>query len=136
MMTRRILLMFPADVSEKPIITYLVRDYDLEVNIYRALVNKQEEGYMVLDISGEESKIEAGIKHLQELRIQVSQSRRGLQWNQEVCTSCGNCLTHCPTEALHIPDRSTMEVTFDDQRCIECLACIKNCPFGACTALF
>lgn len=128
--------MFPADVSEKPIITYLVRDYNLEVNIYRAQVNKNEEGYMVLDISGSEENIEAGIRHLEDIRVQVSEKNKGLQWNDEICTGCGNCLTHCPTEALHIPDRSTMAVAFNDQRCIECLACIKNCPFGACTSLF
>ncbi len=136
MTTKRILLMFPAEVSEKPIITYLVRDFNLEVNIYRALVNKKEEGYMVLDITGEEEKISQGLTYLTDIHVQVSDSRRGLQWSEEKCTSCGNCLTHCPTEALHIPDRSTMEVRFADSRCIECLACIRNCPFGACTSLF
>lgn len=136
MTTKRILLMFPAEVSEKPIITYLVRDFSLEVNIYRALVNKKEEGYMVLDITGDEEKIAQGLEYLSNIHVQVSDSRRGLQWNQEKCTSCGNCLTHCPTEALHISDRSTMEVRFADAHCIECLACIRNCPFGACTSLF
>jgi len=135
-MTKRILLTYPADVSEKPVITYLVRDYDLEVNIFRAMVNKKEEGYMVLDLVGEEDKISAGVQYLKDIHVQVSESRRGLQWNQEKCTSCGNCLTHCPTEALYIPDRATMEVNFEGSRCIECLACTKNCPFGACSSLF
>jgi len=35
-----------------------------------------------------------------------------------------------------VPDRATMAVDFDEEKCIECLACIRVCPYGACTSAF
>ncbi len=52
------------------------------------------------------------------------------------CTHCGDCLAHCPTDALRIADPATRAVAFEPGACVECLACLKICPFGACTSLF
>ena len=134
--TRKLLFYFPKSETDKPIVYHLVKDYDLTVNIYRAKVTPEEYGYLVLDVSGAGSNIERAIEYVQTFNVQVSETDKGLTWNKEKCTSCGVCLTHCPTNALHVADERTRRVAFDANLCIDCLSCIKNCPFGACSSIF
>ena len=51
--------------------------------------------------------------------------------DEKKCTHCGACIVHCPTGALYIKDRKTMEVGFDKSKCILCEACIPVCPVNA-----
>jgi len=135
-MTKKYLLTFPPTETEKPIIYHLVKDHNLVINIFRAKVTPEEEGYLVLDITGEPDDIERGIAFVQGHNIQINEGNRGLRWDSQLCTHCGSCIPHCPTNALHVVDRSTMEVGFVEEECVECLNCVKICPFGACTSLF
>ena len=136
MTSRRLLFYFPKSGTEKPIVYHLVKDYDLVINIFRAKVTPQEYGYLVLGITGEEENIERGVEFVKTFDVQVSQSDRGLTWDSDLCTHCGNCVPHCPTEALHIADQRSRRVQFDSELCIDCLSCIRNCPFGACSSIF
>lgn len=136
MVTKKILLYFPQETTEKAVVYHLVKDYDLMINIFRAKVTNEEEGYLVLDVSGADENYANGLKFLKENGITVNETQKGVAWKPEVCTHCGNCVPHCPTKALDIPDRLTMEIRFDDEKCIECLNCIENCPYGACESLF
>jgi len=52
-MTKKLLLHFKKNDTEKPIVYRLVKDHDLVVNIFRAKITPDETGYLVLDISGE-----------------------------------------------------------------------------------
>ena len=136
MISKKVLLYFPLSETEKPIVYHLVKDYDLKVNIYRAKVTPEEEGFLALDISGEEENYKKAQKFLSSFNVTIQDAARGLRWDSEKCTSCGECLTHCPTQALHIGNRRTMKVEFEIEKCIECLSCIQNCPFGVCTSIF
>ena len=136
MKSQKVMLYFPISETEKPIVYHLVKDFDLIVNIHRAKVTPEEEGYLVLDISGSEENYGKAKDFLKEFNVTIQADGKGLRWDEQRCTSCGLCLTHCPTEALHIPDRKTMKVDFDNAKCIECLSCIQNCPFGVCSSLF
>jgi len=127
---------FPQCETEKPIVYHLVKDYNLIINIFRAKVTPDEEGYLVLDVTGEEQDIQRGLEFMRTFNVQIEKTTRGLNWNKELCTHCGNCIPHCPTHALHFIDSETKEIVFDTDVCIECLSCIKNCPFGACSSLF
>ena len=49
---KRIVLRFGKDISDKPIIYYLVKDYDLRINILKANVNPNKEGTLVLSLAG------------------------------------------------------------------------------------
>ncbi|MBI9103581.1 MAG: 4Fe-4S binding protein [Spirochaetales bacterium] len=135
MTTKRIHFKFPAKAASQPVVTHLVRDYNLDVNIFHARVNQKEEGFMMLDLTGSDQEIANGLEYLKSLRIEIHDADIGLQWDETRCTSCGNCLNHCPTNALYIPDRSTMKVDYRSDKCVECLNCIDNCPFGACSSL-
>ena len=134
--TRKMMLFFPKCECEKPIIYHLVKDYELIVNVFRAKVTPQEEGYLVLDVTGTEADIERALAFLKTFNVRINNAGKGLTWNPERCTHCGHCLPHCPTRALHIADPATREVAFDEDACIECLACIRACPYKACTSLF
>jgi ferredoxin len=134
--TRKLTLYFPKSETEKPIVYHLVRDYNLVINIFRAKVTPEEYGYLVLDVTGTEEDIRRGGEFVRTFDVRIDESHKGVRWDADTCVMCGNCLTHCPTEALHIADRKIMRVAFDSDLCIECLACLTNCPYGACTSMF
>ena len=136
METKKLLLTFNKKVVEKPIVYHLVKDFDLIINLYRASITEEEEGFMVLDITGPAEKIEAGINFIVAEGVEIDDAQKAFRWDESICTSCGNCLTHCPVDALHIKDRNTMKVEFDQEKCIDCMGCIPNCPFEACGSIF
>ncbi|HOV37150.1 MAG TPA: 4Fe-4S dicluster domain-containing protein [Spirochaetales bacterium] len=134
--TKRVLFYFPKSETEKPIVYQLVKDYDLMVNIFRAKVTPDEEGYLLLDITGKQPDIDRAYQWIRSLGVQIREDVKGMRWDRDKCTSCGACITQCPTGALHIPNRKTMKVEFNSENCIECMNCIPLCPFGACTSQF
>ena len=136
MITKKVLLYFPECETEKPIVYRLVKDYNLMINIFRAKVTPEEEGYLVLDITGTDEDIQKGLDYVKTFNVEINETEKGVRWDNKKCTFCGNCIHHCPTEALHFFDRQRMNVMFNSALCIECLNCIKNCPFGACSSLF
>jgi len=136
MKTQKFLLSFNKQLAEKPIVYHLVKEYDLVINIFRARITADEEGFMVLEVSGTDEHISQGIEFIRNNGVTVNTVEKGLRWDQEVCTHCGNCLPHCPVDALYIVNAATREIAFDSDKCVECLNCIPNCPYGALTSVF
>jgi len=134
--TQKLMLFFPTCECEKPIIYHLVKDYNLIVNVFRAKVTPEEEGYLVLDVTGTPEDIDRATAFVKTFNVTINESGKGLTWDAERCTHCGHCITHCPTDALYIADEATREVAFDEEKCIECMACIRVCPYGACASAF
>jgi len=134
--TRKLMLFFPRCECEKPIIYNLVKDYNLIVNVYRAKVTPEEEGYLVLDVTGTEEDIERAMAFLKTFNVSINYSGKGVTRDENSCTHCGHCITHCPTGALRIDDKKTREVIYSEADCIECLACIRVCPFDALASAF
>ena len=134
--TKKLMLFFPKCECEKPIIYHLVKDHNLIVNVYRAKVTPEEEGYLVLDVTGSQGDIEAGMEFVRTFNVTINCTGKGVTWDADECTHCGHCITHCPTGALHIADEATRELAYDEAKCIECLACTQVCPFGVCASAF
>jgi ferredoxin len=134
--TKKLMLFFPRCECEKPIIYHLVKDYNLVVNIFRAKVTPEEEGYLVLDVTGTEDDIERALAFVKTFNVSINYSGKGVTRDENSCTHCGHCITHCPTGALRIDDKTTREVIYSEADCIECLACIRVCPFGALASAF
>lgn len=134
--TKKLMLFFPKCECEKPIIYLLVKDYNLVVNVFRAKVTPEEEGYLVLDVTGTEEDIERAMAFLRTFNVSINYSGKGVTRDENSCTHCGHCITHCPTNALRIDDKTTREVIYSEADCIECLACIRICPFGALASAF
>jgi ferredoxin len=134
--TKKLMLFFPRCECEKPIIYHLVKDYNLIVNVYRAKVTPEEEGYLVLDVTGTEEDIERALAFVKTFNVSINYSGKGVTRDENSCTHCGHCITHCPTCALRIDDKKTREVIYSEADCIECLACIRVCPFNALASAF
>ncbi len=134
--TKKLMLFFPKCECEKPIIYHLVKDHNLIVNVFRAKVTPEEEGYLVLDVTGSEEDIERGMAFVKTFNVDINYTGKGVTRDEDGCTHCGHCITHCPTGALHIADRATREVAYNGETGIECLACIRVCPFGECASVF
>ncbi len=127
MMRRRVVLHFPHEQVDKPIVSRLVRDFDMDFNILKAQITPREEGLMVLELVGEESNFQRCLRYLEEQNVTIQPLSQDVRRNEERCTHCGACTGICPTQALRI-DRETMEVVFDDEACVACELCVRVCP--------
>jgi ferredoxin len=128
MAASKIVLTFPKNKIDKPIVYKLIREFDLVFNILKASITPDQEGHMVLELSGEKTEIDKGIKYLKEQGVSVQPLSKEIKVDWDKCTQCGACVSICPTDALYIKDRRTMEVAFDPEKCIACELCIRPCP--------
>ncbi|HCU38729.1 MAG TPA: (Fe-S)-binding protein [Armatimonadetes bacterium] len=127
MATRRIVMHFPQTMIDEPIISRLVRVYDLEFNILRASITPKQEGLMILVLEGDESKLAAALDEVQQKGVRIEPLEKEVTRNDDRCTECGACITICPTHALAMePD--TRHVVFDPDKCIACELCVPVCP--------
>ena len=136
MITKKIYLYFPKSETEKPIVYQLVKQFDLIVNIFRAKVTSEEEGYLSLEVTGTQENIDRAFGFLGTFDVDIHAGNKGMLWDACRCGQCGACVVHCPTGALSIIDRATRTIGFCEENCIECLACVAACPFGACSSNF
>ncbi len=130
MTSRRIVLHFPSALVGEPVISNLVRRFDIDFNILKASVTPREEGLMILEISGGEEALEEGLEYLAGRGIVIEPLSEDVVRNEARCTHCGACTSVCPTMALSV-DRATMEVIFDAAQCIGCQLCVSACPMRA-----
>jgi len=125
--SKRIVLHFPKRMGDRPIIYRLIKDYDLEFNILKALITPEDEGLMVLALSGEQENYDKGVKYLTENGVRIQALSQDVTRNEERCTHCGACITICPTDAFEV-DPLTRLISFDHEKCVACGVCIKACP--------
>jgi ferredoxin len=135
MQKKRVVLNYPPRLVDQPIISKLVKDFDLEVNISRARITPREEGRLVLELTGKRSGLEAGFKYLSEIGVKVESLAQDVKWHEDRCIHCTACISTCPTNALDV-DRKSMEVSFKRDKCIACELCIPACPYQAMEIMF
>ncbi|MCL2615401.1 MAG: 4Fe-4S binding protein [Dehalococcoidia bacterium] len=125
--SHKLVLHFPPRIVEQPVINNLIRNYDLSFNILKASIIPNQEGYVVLELSGEQDKYDAGIEYVTSAGVQIESLSRSVLRNEERCTHCGACVSVCPSRAFSIAPQ-TRKVCFDDNCCVACGLCIKACP--------
>lgn len=130
MTSKRIVLHFPHRLVDQPIVYRLVKDFDLSFNILKASVTPQEEGVMVLELSGEDANFQKGVEYLQGSGVRIQPLSEDVKRNPAKCTDCGLCVPICPVQAL-VVDPLTRKVIFHEDKCIACELCIKICPAHA-----
>ena len=135
MAKRRLVLTFPPKLVEEPITYRLIKDYDLVVNILRAKISPEEEGRLMIELSGEKGALKRGMDYLNRLKVNIQPLARDIRWLEEKCTHCTVCVSLCPTEAI-VVDRNSMKISFNKDKCIACGACIPACPYKAIEILF
>jgi len=126
--SKKVVLRFGMEISVKPIVYRLVKDYGLVVNIVQANVDPQKQGTMVLEVAGEECG--KGLDYLRELGVSVQNLDQEIMRNKDKCIMCGVCTGVCPTGALYL-ERPSFEVAFDENNCVVCQLCVKVCPVKA-----
>ena len=98
--SKKIVLHFPQRVVKRPIIYQLVKEFDLKFNILKAAITPEEEGLLVLELSGDQKEYDKGIKYLTETGVRIQSLSQDVLRNEERCTHCGACVTICPTGAF------------------------------------
>ncbi len=121
---------FKPDTVDKPIVTKLIRDFHLTLNILQAKINPEEEGTMFATLQGSAADLKSALDYLASINVTVILPNKNIVLTQEKCTHCGVCVAQCLPKALSV-DPVTREVVFDSERCIACELCIPSCPFGA-----
>jgi ferredoxin len=125
--TKKIVLKFPKRLVDRPIVGRLIKDFNLEFNILKASVTPDEEGLMVLGLTGEQRDYDEGIRYLTKAGVQIQALSQDVVRNEDRCTHCSACITLCPTDAFEV-DSETKRVNFYSEKCIACAICIKGCP--------
>lgn len=71
MSSKRLHLTFPEELVQQPIVSRLMREHDVEVNIRRADVDESV-GWMMLELSGDEAAVTAAAEWLRAQGVQVN----------------------------------------------------------------
>ena len=135
MQKRRVVLTFPYKLIDQPITSYLVKNYDVIVNILRARINPKEEGRLMIEVSGKEENLDKGIEYLKELGVKIQSLAQDIRWIEDRCIQCTACSSLCPTGAIEV-DREKMTIAFNKEKCIACGLCIPACSYKAIEILF
>jgi len=124
---KKIVLHFPQQTIDKPIVSGLIREFGLDFNILKASISPGEEGLMIMELTGEQKDYDRGIKYLQGAGLEIQSLSQDVLRNEDRCTHCGACITMCPTRAFTLEEK-TRRVLFDNSRCIVCELCVRACP--------
>ncbi len=135
MYAKMLVLRFPPEIVDKPIIINLVKSYNLTFNILKAQISPRKEGLMILELRGNKVDYDKGIEYLKRLGVRVEPITQSIQKDEEKCIHCGICTAVCPTGALAI-SRPSMMVNFDSEKCSGCEWCVKTCPVDAMIVTF
>lgn len=130
MFDKKIVLHFPKNLVDKPIIYKLVKDFHIEFNILKAEVNPNEEGLLVLGLKGEEKDFKQALDYLNNVGVKVQPLSQDIFMDENKCVDCGVCVPLCPTKAL-IMNKEDFKVEFLKDKCIACGICINICPYQA-----
>jgi len=125
--SKRIVLHFPRRLVDRPIVSRLVRDYNLDFNILKASFTPEEEGLMVLELKGKQEDYDKGIRFLTKAGVRIQSLSQDVTRNEERCTHCGACVIICPTGAFEL-ELLTRRINFYNEKCLACGLCIKACP--------
>jgi Fe-S-cluster-containing hydrogenase components 1 len=126
MLKKGLVLRFPPEIVDQPIVYRLVKDFNLVFNILKTMITPGKEGIMILEISGDRENLEKGLNYLKDVGVDVKTIAQQVTKNEEVCIHCGACTAVCPTGALFV-DRQTFQVIYDPEKCTACGFCVSAC---------
>jgi ferredoxin len=130
MIQKSAFLKFPKGLVNEPVISRVIRGFDVEVNILQASITPEEDGNMFAFFRGERGAISGALSYLEEREVRVILPARDLVWDEEVCVHCGACVGQCPSSAFSM-EAGACAVRFEAERCIACELCVPACSYGA-----
>ncbi len=129
-MKKKVTLEFPPEVIGKPVVSDVIKGYDVIVNIFKTMIKPNTTGMMGVEIEGDEKEIGRALKFLKKNGVRIKPLEKEITKSEMLCTHCGVCVSVCPTQALSL-DRKTFRVNFDKKKCILCGLCVDACPYKA-----
>ncbi len=126
-MTRKVILSFPAQASDRPLTYDLVKRWDIRINILKAEIEVGREGKLLVELEAPEAALEEGLSYLAGYGVEVSPVASKISRDETKCVDCGNCASACVSGALTIGEPD-WELKFDPEKCIMCKLCLKTCP--------
>ena len=130
MNTVKVVLYFPKELIDKPILYNFSQNFKVKFNILKASINPDKEGIMVLELSGDRIEIEKGVIFFESKGIKVHPLSKHIKIDESKCVHCGACVALCPSGSFTV-ERPSMYVNFDNSKCLACGLCLKVCPLKA-----
>src|SRR5512136_2560423 len=123
----RILLRFAEELVEQPIISNIILEQKVPVNIITAHVNSKG-GEVLAEVPDE--CLDEVVKAFRQKSVEVSIPRL-VEVDEDQCFNCGMCITLCPVEAITMDKDGS--VIFNREKCVgsTCSACVDACPTRA-----
>jgi ferredoxin len=127
----RILLRFSEQIVEEPIVSQIILDLKVPINIITAHVNSKG-GEVLAQVP--DAALDQIVAAFRKKGVTVSVPKL-IEVDTEKCFSCGSCVALCPMEAItQAEDRS---IVFNKEKCVgsTCSACVDACPARAITSV-
>jgi ferredoxin len=130
MKQKSVILNFPKDSIDKPIMSEIIKKFNVTVNILEAHISPNEGGKMFLFISSDDPKaIDLAIGYIKKQGIKVVLPSKNLIRDEDKCVDCGACISHCYSSALVFD--ADAKLVYNDDKCIACGLCVPACSYGA-----
>ena len=100
MIQKSAFLKFPKGLVNEPVISRVIREFDVEVNILQASITPEEDGNMFAFFSGERVAVSGALNFLKGKDVRVNLPARNLLWDEELCVHCSACVGQCPSSAF------------------------------------
>jgi len=123
----KILLRFSESLLGKPIISQIILETSVPINIITANVTSKE-GEFLAEIPDE--SLEKVVKAFRQKGLIVTLPKL-IEIDENECFSCGACITICPVEAMAFD--KDFSLVFNKEKCLgsTCNACVDACPAKA-----
>lgn len=127
----RILLKFSEEIVEEPIVSRIILELKVPINIITAHVNSKG-GEVLAEVPDE--AMEKVVQAFRMKGVTVSLPKL-IEVDTEKCISCGSCVALCPVEAITLAEDAS--IVFDKEKCVgsTCSACVDACPARAITSV-
>lgn len=128
-----VLLNFPKEESGHAITYDLIVKFQLKINIIRASIDFNAQGFLLIELEGEKDRIQQGIAYAKEKSVDVSIIDSAIIINESKCVDCGACTAVCVVDALFLDENA--KLNFDKDKCLDCKLCVAACPTRAIEAI-
>lgn len=134
-MIKKLVITFPADKAETPLVYTLIKEFDVKINILKAEIRSGRKGNLLARMEADDDKINEALRYMESEGIKCSPISKKTYYDEDKCINCGNCASACFAGALTIkaPD---WNLQFDSDKCIACGLCVKACPLNLFTIDF
>lgn len=122
----KLLIHFPRNTALEPVTYTLVKEYDVKINIIKAMVTNSAEGFLLIEATAEKESLKQAVKYLKEQGLKVEKNATGIYVDLQNCVHCGACIAACNVGALEMDE--THHLLMHREKCIECALCVRCCP--------